>query len=591
MDGDSKIDTTTKNAMVFPHNHKFLALVPRGLQHVITERVMEASASAKLCTMNEPVDDNHNHNLGQRAVQALREQKQKKKKAKVPLANPWYRHSVGTISTSTSSSTSTSTSTSSSSSSTPKSKNKNQHVSVGYTPQQSVTWSVGGQLSGSVWLQIDTPAVVSVASLRCLGPLLALVTCSDTLPPLNHNHNHDPTTAQSLEQVTHTISEWILSNRSAYTHQLESALNLWKTYVQVSWKRRLSEEDYASLQGRIQANDLRFRMSCIREDTDVHNYSRQDLLKSIMESPCVKTILPHYHHNRPSAGGGSWKVNLTQFDVEVVLVILSSGVVAWGISLMPYAFCSATSFACGGVPPDITPPYLGGDVLSGLVRLKPTTAHLLLHMAQVEPFEVVLDPCAGIGTIPLEADAYRKSCIGLGGDVVLNHPTIASAAGALEQAARKGPPASSLLAAWDAAHLPIRTSSVDAVVSDLPFGQKCLSANALNQLLPLIFLECARVLVPGQGRMVLLSGSTTATTKALDECQSYWVQPCSMVTPVTIGGLLAWIVRVERSQVPYDASQHTRRLQRVRKLAEKRDRTAHHETATGGTSKKKRIQS
>jgi hypothetical protein len=576
MDGDSD-SNTTPDAVVFPQNYKFLALVPRGLQHIITERVMEASTSAKLCTMNEPVNDNHNQNLGQQAVQALREQKEKKKKAKVPIANPWYRHSVGTISTSTSTS------------SVSKRKIKNQHVSVGYAPQHSVTWSVGGQLSGSVWLQIDTPAVVSVASLRCLGPLLALVTCSDTLPPLNHNH--DPTTTQSLEQVTHTISEGILSNRSTYAHQLESALNLWKTYVQVSWKRRLSEEDFASLQDRIQANDLRFRMSCIREDTDVHNYSRQDLIKSIMESPCATTILPHYHHNRPSAGGGSWKVNLTQFDVEVVLVILSSGVVAWGISLMPYAFCSATSFACGGVPPDISPPYLGGDVLSGLVRLKPTTAHLLLHMAQVEPFEVVLDPCAGIGTIPLEADAYRKSCIGLGGDVVLNHPTIASAAGALEQAARKGPPASSLLAAWDAAHLPIRTSSVDAVVSDLPFGQKCLSANALSQLLPLIFLECARVLVPGQGRMVLLSGSTTATMKALDECQSYWVQPCSMVTPVTIGGLLAWIVRVERSQVPYNASQHPRRLQRVRKLAEKRDRMAHHETAKGRPNKKKRIQS
>jgi hypothetical protein len=178
-------------------------------------------------------------------------------------------------------------------------------------------------------------------------------------------------------------------------------------------------------------------------------------------------------------------------------------------------------------------------------------AHWLLHMAQVEPFEVVLDPCAGIGTIPVEADAYRKSCIGLGGDSVLNHPTIASAAGALEQAAHKGPLASSLLTAWDAAHVPIRTSSVDAVVLDLPFKQKYISENALNQLLPLIFLECARVLVPGQGRIVLLSGSITATTKALDDCQSYWMQPCCMVTPVTIGGLLAWIVRVERSQVPY----------------------------------------
>jgi hypothetical protein len=108
-------------------------------------------------------------------------------------------------------------------------------------------------------------------------------------------------------------------------------------------------------------------------------------------------------------------------------------------------------------------------------------------MAQVlEPFEVVLDPCSGISTIHFEAGAYKNS-IGLGSDVVLNHLTIALAVGALKQAAFKGSPARLLLAAWDAMHLWIWTSSVDALVLDLAFGQNCFLVNALNQLLPLIF--------------------------------------------------------------------------------------------------------
>jgi len=61
-------------------------------------------------------------------------------------------------------------------------------------------------------------------------------------------------------------------------------------------------------------------------------------------------------------------------------------------------------------------------------------------------------------------------------------------------------------AAWDAALLPLCDRSVDTVVSDLPFGVKCLTAAKLQKLLPLAFRECARVLRPGTGRMVLLCG-------------------------------------------------------------------------------------
>jgi 23S rRNA G2445 N2-methylase RlmL len=163
-------------------------------------------------------------------------------------------------------------------------------------------------------------------------------------------------------------------------------------------------------------------------------------------------------------------------------------------------------------------PYLGGGILSkGILRLRPANAHLLLQMADMQNsgVEIVLDPCVGIGTIPVEAEQYfsgrrkNKQCVSIGGDLVLNSPKYTKIAGLLESVSRRidcdditNEIESSLLVAWDASHLPMRTSSVDIVISDLPIGQQCLSRDSLNQLLLLVFRECARVLTSKSGRMV-----------------------------------------------------------------------------------------
>jgi tRNA G10 N-methylase Trm11 len=91
----------------------------------------------------------------------------------------------------------------------------------------------------------------------------------------------------------------------------------------------------------------------------------------------------------------------------------------------------------------------------------------------------------------------------------LINPSFLNLAGALE-GTRNGIPKrqvdiSNLLVAWDATMLAVRASSVDFVLSDLPFGQRCLSLSLMYQPLPAIFCECARVLQPGRGRMILLS--------------------------------------------------------------------------------------
>ena len=162
----------------------------------------------------------------------------------------------------------------------------------------------------------------------------------------------------------------------------------------------------------------------------------------------------------------------------------------------------------------------------------------------------------------------------------MNNPSFSKLAGVLEGSSNgisnRKDETSNLLVAWDATMLPVRASSIDCVISDLPFGQQCLSLSSLNQILPLIFSECARVLQPGRGRMILLCGGGP---KNIFSCINrlsgeYFKRPASSVLPVSVGGLLAWIIRVDRNEKVFahesdDAKE--KYLCKCRKIANKRD--------------------
>ena len=136
------------------------------------------------------------------------------------------------------------------------------------------------------------------------------------------------------------------------------------------------------------------------------------------------------------------------------------------------------------------------------------------------------------------------------------------------------------LLAWDATHLPIRTAAIDVVVTDLPFGQFCMSAVKLDAFLPLLLAEMARVIRPCTGRMVLLCGSYIGILRSLiyaNEClasnsqELIWELPCTAVFPVNIGGNLAWVVHVRRSCGQPKSLPDQR--DKVRKLIQKREHT------------------
>ena len=168
--------------------------------------------------------------------------------------------------------------------------------------------------------------------------------------------------------------------------------------------------------------------------------------------------------------------------------------------------------------------------------------------------------------------------IALGGDLVLTPKTLGDIGSDYVKRSRQLRKSAFIadLFSSDACQLPFRDGFVDAVVSDLPFGQSCLSAAKLDQVLPLILHEVARVLKPGTGRAVLLCGSYVPVLQTLknanENSTDVWILPCTAIFPVNIGGLVAWIVQVNRGTGT--AASFDNCIARVRKLVEKRERVA-----------------
>jgi len=481
-----------------------------------------------------------------------------------------------------------------------------QHASLGYcccNNKLTKVWTQAGQLQGTVWMKITTNASLEqVDRLRCLGPLLAVV---DIFESNAVSLGEDQSLEEAVAEIERVVSgdtdgAHLVANNSKgssvdddttnYESRFQKALQHWYDFAQQSWNDKPSSWN---------DTPIKYRLSCMRTESKKYQYSRQDLLTHV--ASCMV----------PARFQKQWSVDLTQCDLEIVLLLQqrssssshsrsssssssssSTSTLAVGLALRPYAQFQARSFASGTVPADLSPPYLSS--FAGLVRLRPTTAQVLLHLAQLQVGDVVLDPCAGVGTIPVEASMLtsKKAVFGIGGDLVLTDPSVRSVA--IEYAQKSatvrreiGKGYSDIPCAWDATNLPIRDGIVDAVVSDLPFGLLCMSSSKLDSFLPLLMFEMARVLCPKSGRMVLLCGSYIPILEAMinankriqqrvgqSNCESnnnvVWSLPCSAVFPTNIGGNVAWVIVVHRGSAdPVPGPEHA---EQVKKLTGKRDR-------------------
>jgi tRNA G10 N-methylase Trm11 len=144
--------------------------------------------------------------------------------------------------------------------------------------------------------------------------------------------------------------------------------------------------------------------------------------------------------------------------------------------------------------------------------LRPTVAAAMVHLADIKPGEVVLDPMCGAGTILAEALAWARHCnvrLGrvVGGDIEK------SALRAAEPNLRRLGEVT--LTRWDARALPLADQSVDRIVCNPPFGKQLASPEEIGPLYGDALADWNRVLRPG-GRAVLLVSDRAALREAAE---------------------------------------------------------------------------
>jgi 23S rRNA G2445 N2-methylase RlmL len=127
--------------------------------------------------------------------------------------------------------------------------------------------------------------------------------------------------------------------------------------------------------------------------------------------------------------------------------------------------------------------------------LHPPLARAAVLLAGVEPRDLVLDPCCGAGTLPLEASLQQPAARLIGSDVDLDAVRIARANAA------KAPELRWLVA--DAGMLPLSDCCVETVLTNPPWRRQVDLRGLLGDGLDPLWRELARV-VRAPGRVVVL---------------------------------------------------------------------------------------
>jgi 23S rRNA G2445 N2-methylase RlmL len=129
--------------------------------------------------------------------------------------------------------------------------------------------------------------------------------------------------------------------------------------------------------------------------------------------------------------------------------------------------------------------------------LHPPLAFAMAMLGGVSPGTVVLDPCCGSGTLPIEATRLEPMSIATGVD---NNPEAISIAQEYSARARS----SSLFLLGDAGALPFADESVDVVLCNPPWARAVTPTGLLKDQPSSFWNELGRVLT-SEGRAVLLT--------------------------------------------------------------------------------------
>ncbi|XP_035244515.1 THUMP domain-containing protein 3 isoform X1 [Anguilla anguilla] len=260
---------------------------------------------------------------------------------------------------------------------------------------------------------------------------------------------------------------------------------------------------------------LKFRVTCNRAG-DKHNFTSNEAARDF--GGAVQDFF-------------LWKPDMTKFDIEVLLNIHNSEVVI-GIALTEESLHrrNITHF--------------------GPTTLRSTLAYGMLRLCKPQVSDVVIDPMCGTGAIPLEGAMEWEHSFYLAGDNndMAVSRTVNNIGHVHKKRQDKGSTAWGLpidTVQWDLCHLPMRTNSVDIIVTDMPFGKRMGSRKKNWDLYPSCLREMGRVCRPGTGKAVLLTQDKKCFAKAVSKMGGLWRK--SLTVWVNIGGLHAGVYLLKRT--------------------------------------------
>lgn len=266
------------------------------------------------------------------------------------------------------------------------------------------------------------------------------------------------------------------------------------------------------------AKVIKFRVTCNRAG-DKHSFSSNEAARDF--GGAVQEFF-------------QWKADMTKFDIEVLLNIHNEEVVI-GIAL--------------------TEESLHRRNIShfGPTTLRSTLCYGMLRLCKPQASDIILDPMCGTGAIPLEGAIEFSSSFYVAGDnndMAVNR-TVNNVSHIQKWRAEKGR-ASGLpidTVRWDLCNLPIKTGSVDIVITDMPFGKRMGSRKKNWDLYPSCLREMARVCTPGSGKAVLLTQDKKCFSKAVSRMGGLWRKLHTVW--VNVGGLHAGVYILKRTEAVF----------------------------------------
>ncbi|XP_070558082.1 tRNA (guanine(6)-N(2))-methyltransferase THUMP3-like isoform X2 [Ptychodera flava] len=253
---------------------------------------------------------------------------------------------------------------------------------------------------------------------------------------------------------------------------------------------------------------------------------------------CHRTGTKHSFTSMEAAAqfGGSindnfkWRVDLSHADIDVLLNIADRDIqIAIALTRESMHRRNITHF--------------------GSTTLRATLAYMMLRLGEIQPGDVVCDPMCGTGAIPIEAALNWPSAVHMCGDKY-EHPcthTWKNIAAVNEKRQKKSLlPISADIINWDVRCLPLRTNSVDVIVSDLPFGKRSGSKFNNWELYHKGLTEMARICREESGRAVLLTQDKKCMTKTISLCKDFWKNRRTIW--INQGGLQAGVYILQRTK-------------------------------------------